>query len=101
MLRLVERVFGEGTRREPRSPELATAVAYELDVYRDWVVDGTSLTPGEWVIEGHLLAGPAVLAALTGRGAACTGTRSSGPWFGVRTSRPETLVTYSRGTPPR
>ena len=34
-----------------------------------------------------------VVSSDTGRGAACTGTRSSGPSAGVRTSRPDTDVT--------
>lgn len=46
--------------------------AYELEVYRDWVVDGATLAPGEWVIEGHLLAVPEALAALAGRGGTFT-----------------------------
>src|SRR5450830_1403843 len=40
-----------------------------------------------------------VVSSLNGRGAACTGTRSSGPSVGVRTSRPEMDVTYSRAAP--
>ena len=65
MLRLVERRFGEGRLDTTHAGSL-TGVGYELDVYRDWVVRGSTLEPGEWVIEGHLLAAPDALAALNG-----------------------------------
>ena len=68
MLRLVERLFGEGHLHDRKTPEVPLPVAYELDVYRDWSVEGGVMVPGEWVIEGHLLAAPEALAALAGRG---------------------------------
>lgn len=68
MLRLVERLFGEGALHDPRAPDAPVAVAFELDVYRDWQAVGDDLQPGEWIIEGHLLAPPDVLAGFTGRG---------------------------------
>jgi hypothetical protein len=68
MLRLVERVCGEGHLHDPRAPHAPLAVAYELDVYRDWAVHGATMEAGAWVVEGHLLASPAALAALAGRG---------------------------------
>ncbi|BCS33421.1 hypothetical protein TBR22_A26480 [Luteitalea sp. TBR-22] len=68
MLRLVERLFGEGRLHDARAEASPTPVAFELDVYRDWYVEGADLLPGAWVIEGHVLAAPEVLAAWTGRG---------------------------------
>lgn len=68
MLRLVERLFGEGHLHDPRAPDAPLAVAYELDVYRDWQVHGATMTAGEWVVEGHMLAAPEALDALAGRG---------------------------------
>lgn len=68
MLRLVERLFGEGRLHDRKTPERPLTVAYELDVYRDWHVSGAEMTPGEWVIEGNLLAAPEALGALAGRG---------------------------------
>ena len=68
MMRLVERLFGEGQLRDPRSDGMPLAVAYEMDVYRDWLVTGETMTPGEWVIEGHVLGAPDALAALAGLG---------------------------------
>lgn len=68
MLRLVERLFGEGRLHDRKTPERPLTVAYELDVYRDWAVENGEMIPGEWVIEGHLLAEPGPLSALAGRG---------------------------------
>lgn len=67
MLRLIERLFGEGHLRDSQSAGVSLAVAYELDVYRDWTVEGETMTPGEWVVEGHVLGAPEALAALSGR----------------------------------
>lgn len=67
MLRLVERLFGEGHLHDAKAAT-PLAVAYELDVYRDWLVQEATMTPGEWVIEGHVMAAEGVLAALAGRG---------------------------------
>ena len=64
----MERLFGEGQLHDVRAPGAPTGVAFELDVYRDWHADGGDLRPGEWVIEGHLLAPPDVLGAWAGRG---------------------------------
>lgn len=72
MLRLVERLFGEGRLHDPQAPRAPIGAAYELEVYRDWQVEGATMTPGEWVIEGHLLAPPEALAALAGRGGTFT-----------------------------
>ncbi len=67
MLRLVERVFGEGRLEYRLTPSTPLHAAYELDIYRDWQVEGSTMSAGEWVIEGHLLAPPDALAALAGR----------------------------------
>jgi len=60
---------------------------------RPSTVSGASVWSGVNVTAG-------LVSSLNGRGAACTGTRSSGPVAGVSTSRPEMDVTYSRATPP-
>ena len=67
MLRLVERLIGEGHLHDPKAPGAPLPTAYELDVYRDWQVEAGVMVAGEWVIEGHLLAPPDALAALAGR----------------------------------
>lgn len=69
MLRLVERVFGEGRLQAADAGEAPLTVGYELDVYRDWSVADGVLRPGEWVVDGHLLGPPGMLASLAGRGA--------------------------------
>ncbi len=66
MLRLVERLFGEGRLEHRLARSAPLDAAYELEVYRDWQVHGSTMTAGEWVIEGHLLAAPEPLAALAG-----------------------------------
>ncbi|HTU99504.1 MAG TPA: hypothetical protein VMF13_03135 [Luteitalea sp.] len=67
MLRLADRVFGEGQLHGLAS-EAPLPVGYELELYRDWSSQDGQLVPGEWVIEGHLLAAPTVLEPLAGRG---------------------------------
>ena len=68
MLRLVERLIGEGHLVDPSAAEAPLPTAYELDIYRDWTIDAGAMVAGEWVIEGHLIAAPDALAALAGRG---------------------------------
>ena len=72
MLRLVERLIGEGHLDDPGAPATPLSAAYELDVYRDWTVEADTMVAGEWVIEGHLFAPPEELAALAGRGGTFT-----------------------------
>jgi hypothetical protein len=72
MLRLVERLVGEGHLDDSQAPAAPLATAYELEVYRDWEIVSGSMIPGQWVIEGHLLAPPDALAALAGRGGTFT-----------------------------
>ena len=68
MLRLVERLIGEGHLDDPNAPGAPLSTAYELDVYRDWTIETGTMAAGEWVIQGHLLAQADALAALAGRG---------------------------------
>ena len=68
MLRLVERLVGEGHLDDPSAPGAPLSTAYELEIYRDWRVEGATMVAGEWVIEGHLIAPPDALAALAARG---------------------------------
>ncbi len=69
MLRLVQRLFGEGSLTDAAEAGAPVfVVGYEVDVYRDWIVAAGTLTPGEWVVEGHVLAPPETLAALAASG---------------------------------
>ena len=56
MLRVVERLFGEGTLTGGEHDALRAG--YQLAVYRHWEDTGGALTAGDYVIEGHLLASP-------------------------------------------
>jgi hypothetical protein len=67
MLRLVERLIGEGHLHDPNAPGAPLSTAYELEVYRDWRSEAGTMVAGEWVIEGHLMAQPEALALLAGR----------------------------------
>ena len=89
MLRLVERLIGEGHLHDPKAPGAPLSTAYELDVYRDWQVEAGAMVAGEWVIEGHLLAPPDALAALAGRAAPsrCTWTTAVGSRCSCSTAR--------------
>lgn len=64
MLRIVERLFGEG-----RIAKAGTAVAaggYAVSVYREWQAQGTDMVAGDFVIEGHLMLPPHELEGLVG-----------------------------------
>jgi hypothetical protein len=62
MLRLVERLFGEGEICE--QGVLLARASYMLAVYRDWHQQDDDLVAGDYVIEGHLMADPETLARL-------------------------------------
>lgn len=62
MLRVVERVFGEGELTGAAGPGLKAG--YQLAVYRNWEDKSGALTAGDFVIEGHLLAAPDALRPL-------------------------------------
>jgi hypothetical protein len=70
MLRLIERVLGEGDVYRLGEPVLRAG--YELALYQDWTsVDGR-LTPGHYEVGGHLLAAPEALEPLLGTAASLT-----------------------------
>ena len=56
MLRVVERVFGEGALSGGAHAGLPTG--YQLTVYRTWEDKSGALTAGDFVIEGHVMASP-------------------------------------------
>lgn len=70
MLRVVERVLGEGELH--RAGERATLAGYELTLYREWVSRDGRLEARHFEVEGHLLAPPAVLEPLLGTSAPLT-----------------------------
>jgi hypothetical protein len=62
MLRVVERLFGEGELVRQDGRVLPTG--YQLVVYRDWQDAGGTLTPRAFVVEGHVMAPPQELTPL-------------------------------------
>lgn len=56
MLRVVERLFGEGTLSGAAQDDLRAG--YQLAIYRNWEDRSGALTPGDFIIEGHVLAPP-------------------------------------------
>jgi len=64
MLRLVERVMGEGDLH--RSGEKVLRAGYELARYAQFDVAGSELTPRGEVVDGHLHAAPGALEPLLG-----------------------------------
>jgi hypothetical protein len=64
MLRIVERVMGEG--RIVRGGVELAACGYTLNVYQEWARSSGEVAPAGFVVDGHLLAGPDVLEPLVG-----------------------------------
>ncbi len=64
MLRVVERVLGEGDILQHGAAVLK--VGYELTLYREWTPTGAELVAGPFQVEGHLLASPEALDPLLG-----------------------------------
>jgi hypothetical protein len=64
MLRLAERVMGEGELF--RAGAALRTVPYELSCYREYAVEGSDLTSLGDLIEGHLHASPDDLEPLVG-----------------------------------
>ena len=70
MLRVVERVLGEG--EGTREGVSLGRVAYELTLYREWVASASGLVPEGYEIDGHFMASPEQLDAWTGTRAPLT-----------------------------
>jgi hypothetical protein len=64
MLRVVERILGEGDLAQ--NGEVVLRVGYELTLYREWTPRGAELVAGPFQVEGHLLASPHRLEPLLG-----------------------------------
>lgn len=70
MLRVVERVLGEGELH--RRGERVALAGYELTLYRKWVDRDGHLEPRHYEVDGHLMAPPNVLEPLLGTSAPLT-----------------------------
>jgi hypothetical protein len=64
MLRIVERLFGEGQVLRGGAP--VGACGYSVSVYREWQAAGPSMVAGDFVIEGHMMLPPHDLEGLLG-----------------------------------
>jgi hypothetical protein len=64
MLRLVERVLGEGDVFRDGTRLLRTG--YELALYQNWNVQEGALVPAQYEVEGHLMAPAPELESLLG-----------------------------------
>ena len=64
MLRLIERVLGEGEIFRDGVRRLRAG--YELALYQNWDVRDGNLVPGLYEVEGHLMASPEDLESLLG-----------------------------------
>lgn len=70
MLRLVERVLGEGEIH--RQGAVVLRAGYELALYRHWTPQGGQLTPGHFDVEGYVMASPEALDPVLGTSAVLT-----------------------------
>lgn len=79
MLRLVERVLGEGDVH--RGGQHLLRAGYELAVYQHWSTEGGQLSPGHYEVEGHLMAPPDALSPLLGTASPLTLRLDDGRWL--------------------
>jgi hypothetical protein len=70
MLRVVERVLGEGDL--VREGQLVLRAGYELTLYQHWSEKDGTLQPGHYEVEGHLLASSDALERALGTAAPLT-----------------------------
>lgn len=91
MLRLVERVLGEGDVY--RDGARLLRAGYELALYRNWNVQDGALVPGQFEVEGHLMAAPADLEALLGTASPLTLAMDDGRKVDLYLLNPEGTVT--------
>ena len=91
MLRVVERVLGEGDVF--RDGRRVARTGYELTLYRAWADVGGRLAPRHFEVEGHLLGDPRTLEGLLGTAAPLTLHLDDGRRFDCYLVNPEGGVT--------
>jgi len=95
MLRVVERVLGEGdVFREGRH---VARTGYELTLYRAWADVGGALTPQHFEVEGHLLGDARILDGLLGTAAPLTLHLDDGRRFDCYLVNADGVVTSADG----
>lgn len=95
MLRLVERVLGEGEIY--RQGERLLKAGYELALYQDWSPQDGRLVAGHYEVDGHLLAAPDALDSLLGTHAPLTLHLDDGRRFDCYLLNHEGAVTPADG----
>jgi hypothetical protein len=91
MLRLVERILGEGDLH--RDGAVVCRAGYELSLYRHWNHAGGVMTPGHYEVEGHLIAPPDQLEAALGTAAPSTLHLDDGRRFDLYVLNPDGAIT--------
>src|SRR5262245_9334889 len=91
MLRLTERVMGEGDLYREGTKVLRTG--YELSKYQELAVRGGELSPAGEVVEGHLLAPSDALTPLLGTASPLTLHLDDGRHFDLYVVNPDGVVT--------
>ena len=91
MLRLVERVLGEGD--VVRDGVSMVRVGYELALYQEWTPRDGHLVPGHFEVEGHVMAPTDVLESLMGTQSPLTLHLDDGRRVDLYVLNPEGAVT--------
>jgi hypothetical protein len=95
MLRVVERVLGEGDL--VRDGQRVLRAGYELALYRHWSDENGTLVPGAYEVEGYLLASPDDLGGALGTSSPATLHLDDGRRVDLYVLNPEGAVTAADG----
>jgi len=95
MLRIVERVLGEGDL--VREGQTLLRAGYEIALYRHWSDERGTLVPGAYEVEGYLLAPPGDLERALGTASPATLLMDDGRRVDVYVLNPEGTVTSADG----
>ena len=91
MLRLIERVLGEGD--VVRDGVAMVRVGYELALYQEWTPRDGHLVPGHFEVEGHVMAPTDVVESLLGTQSPLTLHLDDGRRVDLYVLNPEGAVT--------
>jgi hypothetical protein len=95
MLRIVERVLGEGDL--VRDGQTLLRAGYEIALYRQWSDEQGTLVPGAYEVEGYLLAAPSDLERALGITSPATLHLDDGRRVDLYVLNPEGAVTAADG----
>jgi hypothetical protein len=91
MLRVVERVLGEGDL--VREGQTLLRAGYEIALYRHWADENGTLVPGTYTVEGCLLAAPGDLDRALGTSSPATLLMDDGRRVDLYVLNPEGAIT--------